>query len=267
MKRIILASCATAFALVSGSALSDPAEYPAAMSPVIQSGGKVLNTFDAGGGMTGWAVAAKGKEHILYTSEDGSRLLVGVLMNADGKNLTAEHRDLHIPAPDYQSKWSELQDAAWIADGPSESDNFLYVFLEPNCSYCHLVWKALQPYMTAGLQVRWVPVAFLSDNSMGKAAALLEAEDPTAAVNAHEQRFQNGGIDGLTAPAPQTLAKLDANSVLMQSLGIRGTPAIVHRDGQGKVRVSRGMPKLTDLATMAKLPFIPTTDPTLMRFK
>ncbi|MBR7914641.1 hypothetical protein KDX16_02130 [Burkholderia vietnamiensis] len=47
----------------------------------------------------------------------------------------------------------------------------------------HLLWKALQPYENAGLQVRLIPIGFLRNDSTGKAAALLDSKEKSHAAS------------------------------------------------------------------------------------
>lgn len=76
-----------------------------------------------------------------------------------------------------------------MTQGAATSKNVIYVFFDPNCVFCHFAWKALQPYVKAGLQVRWVPVGFLKPTSAQRAAAIREAKTPTQALDFNEQHF------------------------------------------------------------------------------
>jgi len=72
----------------------------------------------------------------------------------------------------------------------------LYVFWDANCYYCNLTWRALQPYEKAGLQVRWVPVAYQKENSAALAAAVMGAKDRAAALRENETRYRAKNYDG-----------------------------------------------------------------------
>ncbi|MGC2520684.1 MAG: hypothetical protein WA373_16435, partial [Burkholderiales bacterium] len=69
-------------------------------------------------------------------------------------------------ARDLPALFSTLEKTDAVAEGAASPKRTLYVFFDANCWYCHLTWKALQPYERAGLQVRWVPVAYQKASSV-----------------------------------------------------------------------------------------------------
>jgi thiol:disulfide interchange protein DsbG len=167
--------------------------------------------------------------------------------------------------------WSTLEKAPVVitgAKGP-QVKAVIYAFLDPNCIFCHLAWKAFKPYEKAGLQVRWLPVAFLSATSAPKAAAIMQSDDPTAALDRHETNYKAGGIEHQgVAVKDDTRAKLESNNKLMKSFGFNGTPALVYKDVRtGKVLAKNGMPRLAELPVIFNLPAIPNTDADLTKFE
>src|SRR3954470_23241109 len=124
------------------------------------------------------------------------------------------------PAPgELPALFATLQKADAVVEGPAAAKRTLYVFFDANCWYCHLTWKALQAYERAGLQVRWVPVAYQKDSSVGRAAAIMQARDRAAAMRENETGYRVESYDGAIAPAaaPKALAaQFDANTKLMQ---------------------------------------------------
>jgi thiol:disulfide interchange protein DsbG len=166
-----------------------------------------------------------------------------------------------------------FQSATAIVEGASGSNvkSTLYVFMDPNCIYCHLVWKALQPYEAAGLQVHWIPMGFLKADSEGKAAALLEAKDGAALLKELETHYsekdESGGIAPLAHVPPADHAKLNNNIKLFQDLGFDGTPTLIYQGSGGRWADVSGLPKLSDLPGMLNLPAQPITDPELQRYR
>src|SRR5262249_40863350 len=79
-------------------------------------------------------------------------------------------------ARDLSALYATLEKADAVAEGAKQPKRVLYVFWDANCYYCNLTWKALQHYEKAGLQVRWVPVAYQKDNSAALAAAVMGAK-------------------------------------------------------------------------------------------
>ena len=171
----------------------------------------------------------------------------------------------------YQTLFAQLEKLDVVQEGARQAKSTLYVFFDANCLYCQLTWKALQPYEAVGLQVRWVPVAYQQPSSVGRAAAILLAEDRVAALRANETGYNpnryDGGIKPLD-PVPEGLAaQFQANTKLMQSFGAPGTPALVWKDQAGKVRVKVGVPRLSELPRMTGLPAQANDDPALREFR
>jgi thiol:disulfide interchange protein DsbG len=157
-----------------------------------------------------------------------------------------------------------------VTEGPASPKRILYVFFDANCWYCHLTWKALQAYEKAGLQVRWVPVAYQKESSTTKAAAIMLAKDRVAAMRENEVGYRAESYDGGIAPvkASKALAgQLDANFELMDRFGVSGTPGLVWKDEKGRVRVRTGMPRLSQLPAITGLPAQKNDDPELTEFR
>ena len=162
--------------------------------------------------------------------------------------------------------FAALEKSDAVVEGPAPSQRVLYVFFDANCWYCHLTWKALQPYERAGLQVRWVPVAYQKDSSTTKAAAIMQAKDRAAAMRRNELGYRPESYDGGIAPAKPTKAleaQLEANFELMDRFGVSGTPGLVWKDEKGRVRVRVGMPRLSQLPAITGLPLQKNDDPEL----
>lgn len=136
-----------------------------------------------------------------------------------------------------------------MLDGKAEAPRIVYVFSDANCPYCNLFWKAARPWVDAGqVQIRHLLVGIIKEDSPAKAAAILGAPDPSAALTENEVKYDEGGI----APAPNVpddvLQTLENNQMLMLSLGFRGTPGIVVRQDNGLIGKYNGMPQAEALA-------------------
>jgi len=167
--------------------------------------------------------------------------------------------------------FAQLEKADAVKEGARDAQRILYVFFDANCFYCHLTWKALQPYAAAGLQVRWVPVAYQQPSSVGRAAAIMQAPDRAAALRENEVGYNAAKFDGGIAPlakVPEALvAQLQANTRLMRSFGAPGTPALAWKDAGGIVRFKVGVPRLSELPRITGLPAQPNDDPALAEFR
>ena len=172
---------------------------------------------------------------------------------------------------DFSALFATLEKADAVVEGAKEPKRVLYVFWDANCYYCNLTWKALQHYEKAGLQVRWVPVAYQKDNSAALAAAVMGARDRVAALRENETRYRAKSYDGgikAAAKVPADLAiELEENMTLMGRFGMSGTPALVWKDPAGKVQTNLGMPPLSKLPAITGLREQKIADPELAKFR
>lgn len=259
------------FGLAFGFAASAlAAEYPKVIQTAVNQGVKVTKSFPAASGMTGWVLARQGQYSIVFTTPDNKTLIAGLMIGESGANLSQEYAGKYIPKPDFSSEYKELEKSTLIVEGSKAPKSILYAFFDPNCPFCHMTWKALQPYEAVGLQVRWVPVAYLAPSSLPKAIEMLASTNPTEAFRANEQHFgkeKNPPAKFSAAGYPEIAKKLEQNAELMRKFGFNGTPGIVWKDKSGKVMVKNGMPKLSELPGMTGLPEQKIDDPELARFR
>jgi len=175
------------------------------------------------------------------------------------------------PSRDLPALFATLEKADAVVEGANRPERVLYVFWDANCYYCNLTWKALQPYEKAGLQVRWVPVAYQKDNSAALAAAVMGARDRAAALRENETRYRAKSYDGgikAAAKVPADLAiELEENMTLMGRFGMSGTPALVWKDAAGRVQTHLGLPPLSKLPSITGLPEQKIDDPELAKFR
>lgn len=105
-----------------------------------------------------------------------------------------------------------------------------------NCSHCNDFFTVAQPLIAQGkLRVRYVLAGFLTPTSEQKAAAVLSAKDPVAALKASEAAYRKDGGDsaiGKVDPAKVDLVK--ANTKILIDTKKPSTPYIFHCDNQSK---------------------------------
>jgi thiol:disulfide interchange protein DsbG len=155
-------------------------------------------------------------------------------------------------APD-PAVWGKLQHAKWVTQGSEAPQHRVYVVMDANCPFCHDLWALLRTRYTTGLQVRYLMVGFLAANSPGKAAAILEASNPSRALDQNEMNFGRlpddlgGGILPKAEMAPGTARSLLANETLIRSIGVIGTPALIYKDKCGSLHLVQSVPSEQDL--------------------
>jgi thiol:disulfide interchange protein DsbG len=264
-----LAALGGMFCLVQGTALAaDDAGYPPAVQALADRGLTIENQFEAPGGLTGYAARTGGREVVFYATPDGEHVVVGTMLDAQGRNLSRDHLAEHMPEADLSSHWAKLEESDWVAVGAENPERVVYMFTDPNCPYCNAIWKATEPYYDDGLQVRHIMVGILRESSMAKAAAILGADDPAAALRQHEESYESdGGIAPAEDISSEARQKLEANNQLMRAVGVNGTPAIFYKDADGKVKSANGMPSLDRLAKIYRFPKQDPGDASLDRFR
>lgn len=274
IKHLFLASALTAIATVAHAQQppSPPvvleADAPSVLTTLRIAGVTTVKQFDTPSGLTGWVLRdPSGNYNVVYTTADGQHLLAGALLNAQGQNLTQLYQEMHVPKPDFSELWPRIEAAGSVVMGATEDAKAtVYVVFDPNCPYCDIEHRILRHYWDEGLQVRLIPVAFLRENSAGKAAALMSAEDAAAAVNEHSAKFRAGGI-AVAPVTPSIKATLDANLALMRELGLTGTPALIYKDKDGKVHIEKGVSRSSKVAAITGLPVQQLTEPELAQYQ
>lgn len=172
---------------------------------------------------------------------------------------------------DYQQLFPQLEKSGFFSEGAKNPKRVMYVFFDANCYYCNLTWKALGPYEKAGLQVRWIPVAYQKDSSTGRAAAILEAPNPALALRENELGYRPGSYDGGIKPLerarPASLKTLQGNLDLMKKFGAPGTPVVIWKYPDGKIGFRNAVPRLSELPGITGLPAQKNEDPDLAEFR
>lgn len=218
-------------------------DWPAPIKALEAQGAEVIGTFDAPGGLTGYAGMIEQHPLAIYLTADGKQAIIGTMIDAKGQNLSQAPLDRLVSKPMTEKAWKRLEQSAWIGDGSADAPRVVYAFVDPNCPYCNKFWNDARPWVAAGkVQLRHVIVAILTDTSAGKAAALLSAKDPQAALARHEQQRASGGIKPLSRISASVRAQLDANQQLMEQLGASATPSIFYKDAEGKLQNMQGAP-------------------------
>ena len=235
---------AATLALASTLALNAQAkEWPAPIKALEAQGVEVVGTFKAPGGLTGYAGVVEMQPLAIYLTADGKQAIVGTMIDAKGNNLSQPALEKLVSKPMTERIWKQLEQSTWVGDGKNNAPRIVYTFTDPNCPYCNKFWNDARPWITSGkVQLRHVMVAILGPTSPGKAAAILAAKDPQAALTQHEQQHAKGGIQPLSPIPEKTRAQLEANQKLMQQLGSSATPTTFYKDASGKLQVIQGAP-------------------------
>ena len=254
---------------VPAAAAAPPAPTLAKVQALISSvsrGRAVAQSIFAGpGGLTGAVVTYKDAPNappsVIWVNDDASALLVGKLIGPKGEDLDkqAARKVGLLLTPDKALAAAALPETGAIMAG--SKGPVLTVFIDPNCIFCHMLYQQLEPLVAKGaLRARYVLVAVVKRSSFAKAAAILSAKNPAAALQQDQAAFdpktEEGGIKPDTAPTKAVTDRISANNALMSKAGGDGTPMLLFCSKDGSVQQLEGLPRdvNTLLAEMASGP-------------
>lgn len=242
MSLAILSRAATTGALLVLAAPLWAADLPASVKALQREGIEIVAPFKAAGGLAAYAAMAGKRPVAIYMTPDGKHAILGTMVDARGADLSKPVLDKLVGKPLAAKTWKELAASGWIADGSAKAARVVYVFTDPNCPYCNKFWKDARPWVDSGkVQLRHIMVGILGPTSPGKAAALLSASDPAAALREHESRKREA--TALAKLPERAAAQLQGNHSLMQQMDLGATPAILYLDSAGLLQIEQGAPQ------------------------
>lgn len=225
-------------------------ELPSAQF-LAEQGLNIVGPMPSAGGLKAWAAYRDQQPIPIYRLPDGKHWVIGTVIDAQGKDVNAKTLQSTVQKPMGQQLWSDLEATHWIGDGKPDAPQIAYVFTDPNCPYCNQLWRDARPLVQSGqLQLRHILVGILRPSSQGKAAAILAAKAPEQALASHALAYadahgKNPDTLGIAPLQRIPLSARDAlanNVALMNSMGLRATPATIWINAQGLVQTRTGMP-------------------------
>ena len=125
----------------------------------------------------------------------------------------------------------------------------VYVFFDPQCPHCAVLWQQAKPLKNQAKFV-WIPMAFSGATGMAQGATILAAADPVAKMEENEASIlaKTGGItaaSGLDAQKEQ----VKKNTELLTRMGFESVPSIVALHAQtGQLVTAEGSMPTAQLA-------------------
>lgn len=236
--------------VAAGAAVIAASDLPSAQF-LAEQGLRIVGPMQTAGGLKAWAAYRDQQPIPIYRLPDGKHWVIGTVIDAQGKDVNAKTLQNAVQKPMGQQLWSDLERTHWIGDGKPDAPQIAYVFTDPNCPYCNQLWRDARPLVQSGqLQLRHILVGILRPSSEGKAAAILAAKAPEQALASHALAYadahgKNPDTLGVAALQRIPLSARDAlanNLSLMNSMGLRATPATIWKNAQGMVLTRTGMP-------------------------
>ncbi|MBB3923735.1 thiol:disulfide interchange protein DsbG [Xanthomonas arboricola] len=204
---------------------------------LIGQGAKITKAFMSESGLKA-VVADNGRaKQLFYIAPNGKYLVSGTVYDSVGGNVTSNDvarggiedggKAEALSAQAREALWQQAEKLNWIAEG--RGDRIAYVIFDPSCPYCHQLWTKLQVEAeNLNTQVRWLPVAILSEDSKNLAAAIYQSKNASAALHAMGDRTLTP-----VAVREETVIKLGSNLNLLRTSGYTGVPTILYRDRDG----------------------------------
>ncbi|EJL6460754.1 thioredoxin fold domain-containing protein (plasmid) [Vibrio cholerae] len=186
---------------------------------------------------TGWLVKNQGEYHLYWATKD-NYIVAGPLIDKNGINITSKYLDAKKPVPDYNKVFENFENEGWYfsTHPKGNSKGTMYVFIEPFCGWCSKLFNEIEPAIQDGLEVRWVPVSFLSAQSPDVIEYITSQPDPYAALQEHEHIRSQRGRPNSKPATVMTRERIEKNGDFMKEFDIAGTPGIVYiQDGKAKV--------------------------------
>lgn len=214
---------------------------------------------------------------IAYTSIDGSKLIIGFIMDQTGKNVTEQQMvNLRERDPTVNKMFTDkVEDAksrlakdrgfqelmtnlnmnkpgdklyAEITQAPSvevgkEGAPLLMMVMDPQCPFCKQAWKKLdKEFVSDGkLLVRLIPVAILGDDSMRMAELLLDKDGKEKWDAFAKSDFDKSKLSGTASE--EAKRRYAVNAALYNRWKLKGTPFFAYRAKDGSIKVLNELPK------------------------
>lgn len=240
---------ASLLAVQSSMLLAD--ELPAAIKALEAKGATIKGSFDAPGGLKGYAAQYQNQGMALYLTPDGKHVLAGNLFDEKGQDISEAPLQKLVYEPMTKEMWNQMEASTWISDGAKTAPKVIYLFSDANCPYCNLFWEQARPWVKSGkVQLRHIMVGVIREDSAAKAATLLADANPEVALQKHEQAGKESTLKAMASIPKDIQAKLDANMKLMENMGLSATPSIFYKDENGQVQQQQGAPRPEVLAKM-----------------
>jgi thiol:disulfide interchange protein DsbG len=244
-----LSTLAVASLLTFQAALAD--DLPAPIKALQDKGANIKGSFDAPGGLKGYAAEYQKQGMALYLTPDGKQVLAGNLFNEKGEDLSDAPLQKLVYEPMTKELWNQMENSTWIADGAKTAPKVIYLFSDANCPYCNMFWEQARPWVKAGkVQLRHIMVGVIREDSAAKAATLLADANPEQALQKHEQAGKSSSLKAMDKIPKDIQDKLDANMKLMEDMGLSATPSIFYKDANGHLQQQQGAPRPDVLAKM-----------------
>lgn len=156
---------------------------------------------------------------VLYYAPESEHILFAAVYDKNGVNQTALAQETSV-----RKKLGSIDPAKALAIGPSDAPTVIE-FTDPDCPYCQALERFWASKAIEGKAVRRLVyfVSGIHPQAAAKAEHILCAPDRQAAFKA----LYAGEAPSVLLKCAEGHAKVEADAVLVQSMGISGTPTLI----------------------------------------
>ena len=115
-------------------------DLPAPIAATVERGVEIIGQFDAPSGLQGYAGKFNGQGMALFLTQDQQHVIVGTLLDAEGRDISRTALDELVYGPMGEQMWAQLQEGNWVTDGSDDAERVVYTFTDPNCPFCSMFW-------------------------------------------------------------------------------------------------------------------------------
>ena len=199
-------------------------------------------------------VAAETGNKIIFLTADAKHVLAGEVFDLVSKTNITELRERELASSNaLEAAVTGASKAVGVAARPSDKvptaraqagammtvdlpgenmvvhnpggSEVVYVVADYNCGYCKRLFAEMEGI---DVEVREIPVSYLSPDSGIKGASVLCADDKAAAA----RDFLMGTADMRVTTCMEGTQQVEQNTLWAQSMGIGGTPFLIRPSGQ-----------------------------------
>lgn len=225
-------------------------------------------------GLHGWVVSLNDKVQLMYSSADGSTIVIGVMITGEGKNISGPQVEIlaesekdiaallnktknekkevigavneegghvnDLPLSPGERLLKDFQKAAGVVIGNNESAQ-IYMMVKMNHPECKTAWNVLKPAIAKGdVQLKLIPVAGGLREDEVVAASLLKSANPATAWD----KYVNGDKMALGGRAEEAqLTAVRDNFSLIGRWKINVLPYMVYKSKDGSIKILQGSPE------------------------
>ncbi len=177
-------------------------------------------------------------------------LLAAALLLAGCKDASTPAEPAAAPAARTPVTTAAIEaEAKGFTVGSAMATRTVYVFFDPQCPHCAVLWQQAKPLKNQAKFV-WIPVAFSGATGMAQGATILAATDPVAKMEENEASVlaKTGGITAASGVDAQK-EQVKKNTELLTRMGFESVPSIVALHAQtGQLVTAEGSMPTADLA-------------------